>query len=125
MSSDAREASNEVSFWVLTALVATSKHGYGILRDVELLSASGGSRTVSLKVPTLYAALDRLERAGLIDVDREEVVNGRARRYYRLTESGAMALAEEAAHLEGRVHAARRALSEPAVTASTPLATRR
>ena len=124
MSTD-REAANEVSFWILTALTETSKHGYGVLRDVELLSTSSGGRPVSLKVPTLYAALERLERVGLVEVDREEVVDGRARRYYRITERGADALAEETSNLEGRARAARRALTRPAIDTSGATAVRR
>lgn len=124
MSSDAREAASEASFWILVALAETSKHGYGILRDVELLSTSGGGRTVSLKVPTLYAALERLERGGLIEADREEVVEGRARRYYCVTDAGWHALAEETVYLEGRARAARQALVGMPIT-MTPAAARR
>ncbi|GAA5210381.1 PadR family transcriptional regulator [Microbacterium kyungheense] len=120
MSSDVREAAGEVSFWILVSLSDTPKHGYGVLRDVELLSASGGGRTVSLKVPTLYAALERLERADLIEVDREEVVEGRARRYYCLTSAGAVALADETSQLEVRARAAREALARAADHRRTP-----
>lgn len=123
MSSDLREVANEVSFWILVSLAEASKHGYGILRDVELLTTAGGGRIVSLKVPTLYAALERLERGGLIEVDREEVVDGRARRYYRLTESGHHALTEETSSLERRARAARRALARTRVD-TTPVAAR-
>ncbi|MDT0141766.1 PadR family transcriptional regulator [Microbacterium sp. PRC9] len=124
MSSVAREVANEASFWILVSLAETSKHGYGILRDVELLSASG-DRSVSLKVPTLYAALDRLERGGLIEVDREEVVDGRARRYYRSTAPGRHALAEEASNLEGRARAAREALARTTPSTHTSVAAQR
>jgi len=54
---------------------------------------------VRLTAGTLYAALDRLESEGLIEEDREEIVNGRCRRYYRLTSPGHRALQEEAARL--------------------------
>ncbi|WP_457101427.1 PadR family transcriptional regulator [Microbacterium sp. P5_E9] len=100
------ELSNEVSFWVLTALSEAPKHGYAILRDVELLSTSQGS-PVTLKIPTLYGALERLNRMELIEVTSEEVVDGRARRYYRLTELGAAALEDETVRLEARVRVAR------------------
>ena len=39
-----------------------------------------------LKVATLYAALERLEREGLVAVDGDEAVDGRLRRYFRLTD---------------------------------------
>ena len=44
---------------------------------------SGGR--VRLRPGALYTALDRLRADELIGVDREEVVDGRLRRYYRLT----------------------------------------
>ena len=58
---------------------------------------SGGR--VRLTAGTLYAALERLLERGLVAVDGEEVVNGRARRYYRLTLAGGKALEAEAARL--------------------------
>ena len=82
----------EPSYWILTALAGGRRHGYAILTEVEDLS----DRRVSLKVTTLYAALDRLEREGLIANDGEETVGGRRRRYVVLTEQGASRLADEA-----------------------------
>ena len=69
---------------ILTALAGGSAHGYAIKQEVEALSH--GEEV--LRVGTLYAALDRLTHEGLIEVDREEVVDSRLRRYYRLTEHG-------------------------------------
>jgi DNA-binding PadR family transcriptional regulator len=54
---------------------------------------------VRLTAGTLYSAIDRLLGQGLIVADGEEVVEGRARRYYRLTDSGRQALRAEAARL--------------------------
>jgi DNA-binding PadR family transcriptional regulator len=85
----------EPTFLILTALAAGPQHGYGIVTDVLEIS---GER-VRLRAGTLYAALDRLREDGLIAADREEVVDGRARRYYRLTDDGAARLSEEAARL--------------------------
>ena len=59
---------------------------------------SGGQ--VRLRPGTLYTALDRLRADELIGVDREEVVDGRLRRYYRLTPAGTKRLAAEAARLQ-------------------------
>ncbi len=42
-----------------------------------------------LRAGTLYSAQDRLRLDGLVRVDREEVVEGRLRRYYQLTAEGA------------------------------------
>ena len=59
-----------------------------------------------LRAGTLYTALDRLRADGLIGVDREEVVEGRLRRYYRLTPDGTKVLAAEAARLHANAAAA-------------------
>ena len=61
---------------------------------------------VRLRAGTLYAALDRLRIDGLIRVDREQIVDSRLRRYYRLTPEGRVALATEAARLQSNVAAA-------------------
>ena len=90
----------EATFLILTALAAGSQHGYGIIADAREIS---GGR-VRLRPGTLYTALDRLRADELIGVDREEVVDGRLRRYYRLTPAGSRRLAAEAARL--RAHAA-------------------
>jgi DNA-binding PadR family transcriptional regulator len=86
----------ETTFLILTALADAPQHGYGIIQDVGRIS---GGR-VTLRAGTLYGALDRLDGDGLITVDREEVIDGRLRRYYRLTEDGSARLAEEAARLQ-------------------------
>jgi DNA-binding PadR family transcriptional regulator len=52
------------------------------------------------------AVLDRLRGDGLIDVDREEVVQSRLRRYYRLTALGRRQLALEAERLQANAGAA-------------------
>jgi DNA-binding PadR family transcriptional regulator len=96
----------EPTFLILTALAAGSQHGYGILRDVEKISEG----RVILRAGTLYAALDRLSGDGWVDVDREEVVDGRLRRYYRLTEPGAARLAAEVEKLQAHTRAAQRRL---------------
>ena len=85
----------EATFLILTALAAGSQHGYGIITDVQEIS---GGR-VRLRAGTLYTALDRLRSDERVAVDREEVVEGRLRRYYRLTPKGSDLLAAEAARL--------------------------
>jgi PadR family transcriptional regulator, regulatory protein PadR len=54
----------------------------------------------------LYSALDRLRLEGLVTVDREEIVGGRLRRYYRLTPQGGRQLAAEAARFQANAAAA-------------------
>ena len=90
----------EPTFLILTALAAQPLHGYAVIQSVTELS--GGD--VKLRPGTLYGALDRLTEHGLIVVDHEEAVEGRLRRYYRLSDTGATVLAEQAERL--RRHAA-------------------
>lgn len=96
----------EPSFLILTALAAGAQHGYGIIKDVQALSDGA----VTLRVGTLYGALDRLAETGLVVVDREEIVDSRLRRYYRLTPEGAEQLAAEAARHQRQASAALRRL---------------
>ncbi|WP_433519678.1 PadR family transcriptional regulator [Nonomuraea sp. CA-143628] len=55
---------------------------------------------------TPCAAFDRLQEEGLIAEDREEIVDGRVRRYYRLTDDGATRLAAEAERMRRHARAA-------------------
>ena len=96
----------EATYLILTALAAGSQHGYGIIADVTEIS---GGR-VLLRAGTLYTALDRLKTDGLVAVDREEIVENRLRRYYRLTPGGEKRLAAEAARLHANATAALRRL---------------
>jgi DNA-binding PadR family transcriptional regulator len=101
-----KQAMREPSFLVLTALADGPQHGYGIMADVAQISQG----RVRLRAGTLYAALDRLRGDGVVDVDREEIVDGRLRRYYRLTPAGAELLAAEAARLSANASIATRRL---------------
>ena len=86
-------AMQEATFLILTALAAGCQHGYGIITDVQEIS---GGR-VRLRAGTLYTALNRL---------REEVVENRLRRYYRLTPKGSGLLTAEASRLQASATAA-------------------
>jgi DNA-binding PadR family transcriptional regulator len=92
----------EATFLILTALADGSQHGYGIIGEVADISEG----RVRLRAGTLYTALERLRADGLIDVDREEVVDNRLRRYYRLTPPGGRRLAAEASRLQANARAA-------------------
>ena len=81
----------EPTFLILTALAAGAQHGYGIMTDVSQISCG----RVRLRAGTLYAALNRLTGERLVEVDREEIVDARLRRYYRLTPQGAERLSDE------------------------------
>ena len=97
----------EATFLILTALADGSQHGYGIIADVRQISDG----RVKLRAGTLYTALDRLRADGMVEVDKEEIVEGRLRRYYRLTPEGTKVLAEEAARLRANATAALRRLN--------------
>ena len=92
----------EPTFLIMTALAAGPQHGYGLIQQVAELS---GGR-LRLRPGTLYGALDRLAGEGLVARDREEVIDGRLRRYYRLTDPGADALATHARRLRANADAA-------------------
>jgi PadR family transcriptional regulator PadR len=85
----------EPTYFVLASLLDGPLHGYAIIKRAAALS---GSR-VRLATGTLYTALDRLTAEGYVHVVREEIVNGRARRSYGLTEPGAAALSAEASRM--------------------------
>lgn len=98
------------TYHILLALAAGDRHGYAIRRGVE--KDSGGA--VRLGPGTLYAAIRRLEDAGMIEESpsrpRPDLDDDR-RRYYRLTRSGRQALAAETDRLESTVRLAIRQLS--------------
>jgi DNA-binding PadR family transcriptional regulator len=96
----------EPAFLILTALADQPLHGYGMIQDVQRIS--GGA--VKLHAGTLYTVLDRLSRDGLVEVEREEIVQSRLRRYYRLTAAGAQRLAAESARLARHAEAANQRL---------------
>jgi DNA-binding PadR family transcriptional regulator len=92
----------EPTFLILTVLAGEPMHGYGLIAEVARLSAG----RISLRPGTLYGALDRLVDAGLVAVDREEIVDGRLRRYYRLAEAGRGVLTAETERMRRNVEAA-------------------
>ena len=105
----------EPTYFILTALTDQPLHGYGIMLAIR--SLSGGR--LDLRPGTLYAALDRLTEQGLLSIDREEAAGSRLRRYYKLTDPGTAALANEVEQLRANASLAagrlrRRAAVRPA-----------
>ncbi|MHB1468966.1 MAG: PadR family transcriptional regulator [Solirubrobacteraceae bacterium] len=76
---------------LLAVLHERPLHGYGMVE--ELRRRSGGE--FDLPEGTIYPALHRLERAGLLS-SRWEVVDGRRRRVYALSRSGRQAVGQRA-----------------------------
>ena len=105
-------AMREPTFLILTALATGPLHGYGVIQEVTALSDG----QVVLGAGTLYGALDRLAEQDLVAVDREEAVDGRLRRYYRLTDRGAGVLAGEVERLRRNASAAAERLSRRIAT---------
>lgn len=81
---------------VLGALAAGPLHGYGILQEIKATS----NERLTPAVGSLYRVLDALSRDGLIEDDRTEVVDGRERRYYRLSPAGRAELVEAITAME-------------------------
>jgi PadR family transcriptional regulator PadR len=105
----------EPTFFVLASLADGRKHGYGIIKDAEDLSDG----RVRLKVGTLYAALDRLQSEGLVVAAGDEIVAGRLRRYFELTEPGAASLALESERQASNAKRATDRLRKRAVRVAT------
>jgi DNA-binding PadR family transcriptional regulator len=83
----------EPSLYILVSLSAGPKHGYAIMTDVEEISGS------PMGPGTLYGALARLERRGLIEALEPE----ERRRPYRLTGLGVTTLEAQLESLSGFV----------------------
>jgi DNA-binding PadR family transcriptional regulator len=83
----------EPSVAILLALSSGPKHGYAIMADVEATTRE------RIGPGTLYAALARLERRGLIEALEPE----ERRRPYRLTATGTAALRGHLEALSGVV----------------------
>lgn len=71
---------------ILRTLYERDKYGYEIIEEIETRSHG----QYSLKQPTLYSALKRLESQGYINAywKTDEVSQGGRRKYYTLTDSG-------------------------------------
>jgi DNA-binding PadR family transcriptional regulator len=84
---DVLRRAGDASVLILTSLADGSKHGYALIQDIK------GFAGLQLGPGTLYGALDRLERMGLIEALPAE----ERRQPYRITAAGVVALR---AHLD-------------------------
>lgn len=91
---------------ILTVLAREPAHGYGVIRWAK--DVSGG--TEMLGVGAVYGSIEKLTDRGLIEFDRDEVENGRSRRYFRITDEGRHRLEVEVASLRQELDAADAAL---------------
>jgi PadR family transcriptional regulator, regulatory protein PadR len=76
---------------VLKTLSLSPMHGWGISQRVQQIS----SGEFEMNQGSLYPALQRLEKEGLITSDWGVTDNNRQARYYRLTAAGRRALGNE------------------------------
>ena len=81
-------------FHILLALSSGERHGYGIMKQVELDSQG----TVKMGAGTLYGSLKRMLDAGLVKESNKRIdpeMDDQRRIYYQITAVGAKALAAE------------------------------
>jgi PadR family transcriptional regulator PadR len=76
---------------LLSLLDGKTMYGYQIVKELDAKSLG----YFKFKEGTLYPALHRLEKSGLISSQWELLANGRQRRNYNITEKGRAALAQE------------------------------
>jgi PadR family transcriptional regulator PadR len=74
---------------LLCVIVQQPMYGYQIIKELEKRSQG----YFKFKEGTLYPALHRLEKSGLIQGEWQTLPNGRQRRYYHITEKGLNSLA--------------------------------
>ncbi len=82
---------------LLSLLGQRPMYGYEIIREVTRRSQG----YFKFSEGTLYPALHRLEKAGLIEGRWEAASGGQERRYYRTTEKGRKVLEERRAEWKG------------------------
>ena len=86
-------------FQVLLSLYESDRHGYAIIRDVE--ERTNGE--VGLSTSTLYGAIQRMMRDGLVERSDERPdpeLDDERRRYYRITDFGKQVAKAEAQRIE-------------------------
>ena len=76
---------------ILKTLSLAPMHGWGINQRVQQISKG----VLEVNQGSLYPALQRLEKAGLVTSDWDTTDNNRRARYYRLTATGRRALGVE------------------------------
>jgi PadR family transcriptional regulator, regulatory protein PadR len=81
---------------VLKTLSLEPMHGWGIAQRIEQMSRD----TFQVNQGSLYPALQRMKRRGLVVSEWRVTDNNRRARYYRLTAAGERELARERAQWE-------------------------
>lgn len=98
--------SGTLDMLILKTLSLQPMHGFGIARRVEQLSRG----VFKVNAGSLLVALQRLERAGLLDAEWSETEHGRRGRFYSLTRAGRKRLSAETSEWERKATAINRVL---------------
>ena len=98
--------SGTLDMLILKTLSLAPLHGFGIGRRVEQMSRG----VFKVNAGSLLVALQRLERAGLLDAEWRETENGRQGRFYSLTRAGRRQLSVETTEWDRKVAAINRLL---------------
>ena len=93
MSTSADVLQGTLDLLVLKALSLAPLHGWGISQRIQQLSRDA----FRIGQGSLYPALYRLEKKGLVKGEWNTTENNREAKYYRLTSAGERALAAELA----------------------------
>ncbi len=104
-STDTRQGN--LDLLVLKALSLEPMHGWGISQRIQQLSHD----VLQVNQGSLYPALQRLERNGLVVADWQTSENNRRARYYRLTPAGRRQLSSERATWERYMRAMQQVLA--------------
>jgi len=86
---------------VLELLDARTMYGYELAEALDRTSEG----VLAMGHSTLYPLLYNLEEKGLVEVGETRVIDGRERKYYRVTEAGRAHLEERRAEWSGLVRA--------------------
>lgn len=89
--------------WLLLFLIMEEQYTYGYRLIKEIERRSGGY--FRFKEGTVYPALRRLEKEGLIQGEWQELPNRQERRYYHITEKGKQVLREKMGAWQGFITA--------------------
>src|ERR1700681_421616 len=91
---------------ILKTLSLEPMHGFGIARRVEQISRG----VFKVNPGSLLTAMQRLERAGLLNAEWRQTENSRRAKFYSLTRSGKKQLEVETANWNRRASAIARLL---------------
>jgi DNA-binding PadR family transcriptional regulator len=92
-----------LTYDILLALADATRHGYGIIKEIEARAGEGAAPSTG----ALYLALQRMLGEELIEETDAEPKEDRRRRYYRLTRKGRDHAEAESHRLQELVRAAR------------------